>query len=40
MRGPRFPLKSSLKRDIDIGMDIDVDIDIDMDLDALWGLSK
>ena len=30
MRGPRFPLKGSLKWDIDIGMDIDVDIDIDL----------
>ena len=27
---PRFPLKGSLKGDIDIAIDIDVDIDIDL----------
>ena len=35
---PRFPLKGSLKGDIDIGIGIDVDIDIDSDMAALISL--
>ena len=33
---PRFPLKGSLKGDIDIAINIDVDIDIDLDARGTW----